>query len=68
MITYSGDYVKRESGKIVQDFYFKGLSSDDKPIGKYDQLIIENGSIFQEIDTGTVSFYDRENETWCVQS
>lgn len=41
----------------------RGLSSDDKPTivnGKK----VDNGSVFVEIDTQKISFYDLENEEW----
>ena len=41
----------------------RGLSTDEKPIeisGKQ----IDNGSIFIEIDTGKIFFYDLENKQW----
>lgn len=37
---------------------YVGLSTDDKPEG------VANGSIFIEMDTGTVYFYDAEGEEW----
>lgn len=45
-------------------FAFKGLSSDTKPTGTWNDTIIENGSSFLEIDTQNVVFFDRENQTW----
>lgn len=40
---------------------FAGRSVDDKPVH------VENGSIFNEIDTGRTFRYDKENETWIEQ-
>lgn len=41
----------------------RGLSTDEKPI-QIEENIIENGSVFIEIDTQDVFIYDGENETW----
>lgn len=43
--------------KVVE---YRGLSSDEKPINN----IIGNGSLFIEMDTGNVFFFDKENYTW----
>ena len=40
---------------------FAGLSVDDKP------LDVENGSSFNEIDTGRIFRYDKENNLWIEQ-
>lgn len=45
-------------------FEFIGKSTDTKPIGNYNYRIIENGSIFVEMDTGTIYFFDEELQTW----
>ena len=37
---------------------YRGLSSDTKPDNA------PNGSLFIEMDTGTVWIYDEENELW----
>ena len=41
----------------------RGLSTDTKP-EKMNGQDIENGSIFIEIDTGDIYFYDLENKQW----
>lgn len=41
----------------------RGLSTDEKPTEINDK-IIDNGSVFIEIDTGKIYFYDLENEQW----
>ena len=38
----------------------RGLSSDSKPTGED----VPNGSSFLEMDTGSVFFWDKENEQW----
>ena len=41
----------------------RGLSTDDKPT-EIGGKIVDNGSLFIEIDTGNMFFYDLENEQW----
>lgn len=41
----------------------RGLSTDVKPT-EIETDLIENGSVFIEIDTGNVSIYNLENEEW----
>lgn len=41
----------------------RGLSTDTK-VTQIEENIIENGSVFIEIDTQDVFIYDGENETW----
>lgn len=45
-------------------FEFKGLSTDTKPTGTYNDTVIENGSSFFIMDTQDVKFYDEATETW----
>lgn len=45
-------------------FEFKGLSTDQKPTGTYNDTVIENGSSFFEMDTQTVKFYNETTESW----
>ena len=49
-----GDYISVE---------LRGLSTDTKP-SKIDDKFIDNGSIFIEIDTQAIYFYDLENQEW----
>lgn len=49
-------------GKDFQDF--RGLSSDVKPITKFDGSDVENGASFLELDTGAVYFFDKSTKTW----
>lgn len=46
---------------IVGEFY--GLSTDEKP-EVFEENTVDNGSVFVEIDTQNIAFYDLENETW----
>lgn len=41
-----------------------GKSTDTKPITTYNHRIIENGSIFIEMDTGNIYFFDEDLQTW----
>jgi len=41
-----------------------GLSTDEKPIEKFEGYTIGNGSIFVEIDEGNEYLYDVENKKW----
>ena len=41
----------------------RGLSTDEKPI-KLNENLIENGSVFIEIDTQKIYFYDEVNQEW----
>lgn len=64
MITiYDNKKVKKENGTIKYLVELRGLSGDTKPtiIGNG---IIDNGSVFIEIDTQKISLYDLENEEW----
>ena len=55
-----------QSGVLV----LRGLSTDAKPIGFMpvgEALInLENGSEFEEIDTGKVYYYDEQSHRWCL--
>lgn len=48
----------------VISFEFRGLSDDDKPVNTYNGTKIANGSVFIEIDTEDIYFYDEENSEW----
>lgn len=41
-----------------------GLSTDEKPIDKFENTPIINGSVFLEMDTGDIYLYDEENAKW----
>lgn len=43
---------------------FRGLSTDTKPIGSYKGDKIPNGSIFLEMDTRDVFFYNVDTQEW----
>lgn len=43
---------------------FFGLSTDNKPTGKYNEVEITNGSLFLYIDTDGYAQYDVETKSW----
>lgn len=64
MVTiYKIDNIKNlESGSLIAG-ELRGLSTDTKPT-KIGNVTIDNGSVFVEIDTQKLSFYDLDSETW----
>lgn len=60
---YKTDNIKAtEEGEIVSA-ELRGLSTDTKPT-TIDGKELANGSVFVEIDTQKISFFDAENEQW----
>lgn len=49
-----------EEPQIVE---LRGLAADTKPT-EFDGVKIGNGSVFIEIDTGSMFLYDEEHEEW----
>lgn len=63
MITIENQHnVGDRIGKI--SFELRGLSTDTKPTGTFGGASIANGSVFIEMDTQTVLFYDEANTAW----
>lgn len=62
MITVQGqnynDYERATS------FELRGMSTDEKPTEEYGGVKIANGSIFIEMDTEDLYFYDKDTNTW----
>jgi len=63
-----GDIFKIENSKIVKNddsivVELRGLSGDTKPTTINDKDI-GNGSLFIEIDTGKIYFFDLVSKTW----
>lgn len=54
-----------EGKRSPQEFF--GLSKDEKPVGKVNNIKIPNGSVFIEIDTGRIYAFDEENQLWIEQ-
>lgn len=54
--------VSENEGEFVT-VEMRGLSTDTKPT-EFDGRNIDNGSIFVEIDTGSIYFYDLDSEQW----
>ena len=46
---------------------FKGKSTDTKPVESWEDVPIENGSTFFEMDKQEVYFYDGDTNTWLAQ-
>ncbi len=49
-------------------YRFTGLAADTKPVTEYNNILIRNGSIFIEIDTGKSYLYDEEGGKWILRS
>lgn len=41
-----------------------GISTDEKPIEKFESIFIGNSSTYYEMDTGKMFIYDEENHVW----
>lgn len=64
LTVHKNDNVKIiENGEVKSTVELRGLSTDTKPT-KIGNKVIDNGSVFIEIDTGKIFFYDLENEQW----
>lgn len=60
---FKTDNIKNtEEGKIIYG-ELRGLSTDTKPL-KIGESTIGNGSVFVEIDTQKLSFFDSDTEEW----
>lgn len=60
---YKSDNIKlTENGEIISA-ELRGLSTDTKPT-KIDGKDIANGSVFIEINTGKIFFFDGDSKTW----
>ena len=60
MITLN-KYGNREN-RVWLELY--GLSTDEKPIEKFDDIMIGNSSTYYEMDTKNTFMYDEENKKW----
>lgn len=50
-------------GEEFSVFELRGLSTDEKPT-EVNGKKVDNGSVFVEIDTQKIFFYDLENQEW----
>ena len=57
------DTIKNDENKKILTGELRGLSTDTKPTS-IDGNEIGNGSVFVEIDTQKIFFYDYESKTW----
>lgn len=65
MVTiYSTKQIRMNEGKEYSVLELRGLSTDEKPTELNDKQAVDNGSVFIEIDTGKLFFYDLDSETW----
>ena len=60
---YKRENLKTINNEIAANMELRGLSTDEKPT-EINNIIIDNGSMFIEIDTGKLFLYDLENEEW----
>lgn len=60
---YKSDTIKNTNEGEFIAVELRGLSTDTKPT-KIGEKNIDNGSVFIEIDTGSIFFYDLDSETW----
>jgi hypothetical protein len=64
MVTiYKTDNIKNTGDGQTIFAELRGLSTDTKPT-QIGNKAIGNGSVFVEIDTGNIFFYDLDSETW----
>jgi CRISPR/Cas system CSM-associated protein Csm4 (group 5 of RAMP superfamily) len=64
MVTIYNKSNERENNKkeyVVVEL--RGLSTDTKPT-QLEEKYVDNGSVFIEIDSGKIFFYDLENTIW----
>ena len=64
MVTlYKNDNVRKTTEGQTTYCELRGLSTDTKPT-TINGYTIGNGSVFIEMDTSKIYFYDLENKTW----
>lgn len=54
---------KDKDNNTKMEVELRGLSTDEKP-QTIKGAVVDNGSVFIEIDTGKIYMYDLENTTW----
>lgn len=60
---YKNTNVKTTKNGEASSFELRGLSTDEKPTTINDKLI-SNGSVFIEMDTQKLYFFDEESQEW----
>ena len=60
---YKTDNIKIEDNDFLSGVELRGLSSDAKPT-QIGNKKIGNGSVFIEIDTQKILFFDADSNTW----
>lgn len=60
---YKNENLKATEGGQTKEIELRGLSTDTKPT-EIEGNDLNNGSIFIEIDTGKIFFFDGESKTW----
>lgn len=64
MVTlYNIEHIKYNENQSFVRGELRGLSTDEKP-KKINGAKIDNGSVFIEIDTQKIYFFDAENQEW----
>lgn len=64
MITVEKQYNQNNRLGNKVTFEFRGLSTDTKPTTTYGGVPIGNGSVFIEMDTEDLLFYDEATNDW----
>lgn len=60
---YKTDKIKYEGDTKLVSGELRGLSTDEKPT-QIGDVQIDNGSVFVEIDTQKLSFFDGDSMSW----
>lgn len=64
MVTiYNKNNERENNKKTYVQVELRGLAGDTKPT-QLGEDYVDNGSVFIEIDTGKIFFYDLENTIW----
>lgn len=55
---------RSDGNNEIATFSFKGLSTDTRPVDKWEGTEIKNGSSYLTIDTHEIEFYDADSQSW----
>lgn len=50
--------------QIVYGLNYTDFSTDEKPIGKFEDVFVGNASTYYEMDSKKSYIYDEENQKW----